>query len=332
MKPLLSLLSLLSLLLFLSCNKTFDSVENGYAVKYRSRPISYIPTDFAMQPNIVVMGDGYTAADALSFQTDAQNMVDHLFSVSPFNVSFFPDYFNIYFIYLNSSEHGIGYGEAKNTALRCYFTNDYGTDLVFDDVNFWGGRKAPNPFDVVTQFIPNINLGNTVVVILVNDKRIGYTSSFRNVAPYDQWISLISVPENPDEFKRLILREVGGKAFAHLAEEDSYYGAETQLLMSQLSSQYGFYTNISFTDNPAAVPWSHFLDPSLSLVYPNLGIFPVGYGLYRPNNNNVMMRAGVSLEYDAPSREAIVKRIYQIHRWSYTASTFTFYFGNNDPI
>jgi len=285
-----------------------------------------------MQPNIVVMGDGYTASEATTFKTDAINMVDHLFSVSPFNVSIFPQYFNVYFISLESAEKGIGRGDANDTALRCYFTTNYSTDLVFDDVNFWGGRKAPNPFDVVTRFIPGINLSNTVVVILVNDTKVGYTTSFRNVAPYDQWISLISVPDDPNEFKRLIMREVGGKAFARLAEEDAYYGPDTQEVMTQMSTQYGFYPNISFTANPSEVAWKHFLDPSLNALYPNLGVHHIGYGAYRPDNDNVMMRSGYSLEYDAPSREAIVKRIYQIHRWNYTASTFFFYFVGPNSI
>jgi len=247
--------------------------------------------------------------------------VEHLFSVSPFGDKPFCDYFNIFFVHLNSQERGIGYGKANNTALRCYYYNS--SDIVFDDVNFFGGRKAPNPFDVAAKYVPGIKLSNTVVVVLVNDTRLGYTTGPRNVAPYNQWISIISVSDDPEEFKRLVLREVGGKAFARLAQEDDYFNFEYKEHIQDWYTRYGFYANVDVTGERANVKWRHFLSyPSL---YPELGIYHAENGVYRPDNNNVMLYNG-ALRYDAPSREAIIQRIYQIHEWPYDLNTFRYYF------
>ena len=323
-KPHITIL-LLFLLLLPSCSKNFDNVE-GYVTQYRTRPHDYAPADFAKQPNIVIMGDGYRSSDFGAFEAAAKDLVDHLFSVSPFSVDPFSKYFNVYFIYLNSQERGIGNGKAKNTALRCYFYND--VEIFFDDVNTFGGRKAPNPFDIVEQFVPGIDLGNTVTVILANDSKAVFTTGFRNVAPFKEWISIITVPPEPVDFKRLVLREIGGKAFARLAQEDDYFGTQAKAKMKELFSLYGFYANIDFTDDPLQVKWNHFFPHDD--IYSELGIFHTGNGVYRPDNDNVMLYSG-ALHYDAPSREAIIKRIYQIHQWDYTEESFLQYFVT-EPI
>lgn len=321
----LPLFLFLTMLLFSFCGKNNMDSTDTYAVKYydRSRPPGLSPTSPSLQPNLVIMGDGYREADFPAFTTAAKALVDHLFSVYPFNGASFSQYFNIYFLYLNSQERGIGHGSSKNTFLRCYFADS--KNLVFDDTNIFGGRKAPNPFDLASQYVYNLPLSNTVVVVLVNDTQIGYSTGFRDQPPYDQWISLISVPNDPNEFKRLILREVGGKAFAHLAQEDLLYSDLEKTRLSQMALFYGFYSNIDFEREFAStgVKWKHFM--SYPSIYGNIGVYPIGNEIHRPDNDNVMMVNG-KLEYDAPSQEAIIKRVYQIHQWDYNNAAFNYYF------
>lgn len=325
------LTTIFSFILIPSCSKNMDVAEwRGYAIKYeeRSRPSGFAPTNPSLQPNLVIMGDGYTSADYGSFQTAAKNLVEHLFSVFPFNHTYISQYFNIYFVYLNSQEHGIGHGSAKNTFLRCYFSDS--KSLIFDDTNFFGGRKAPSPFDVASQYIPGITLGNTVVVVLVNDSQIGYSTGYRDQVPYDQWITLISVPYDPNEFKRLVLREVGGKAFAHLAQEDIFYGNAEKTRLSMMAFYYGYNSNIDFYEEfySTGVKWKHFMELGEGYpMYGNIGTYPMGNNIFRPDNDNVMMSSG-KLEYDAPSQEAIIKRVYQIHQWEYNNAAFLHYFVN----
>ena len=317
-----------TLILLFGCNK-FETTE-GFREQQRYRKLEFIPKELAKQPSIVIMGDGFTSADFNTYRAAAKQLEKYLFDpeegVSPYNKTPFCDYFNIFTIFLNSQERGIGHDKPKNTIFRCYYVDQ--TNIVFDDINFFGGRKAPNPFSVAKQFVPGIDLNNTVVVILVNDKQTGYTTGFQNEAPYGNWISIISLCENSEEFKRLVLREVGGKAFAHLAQEDDNYTQERISLIKEMYDQYGFYSNIDFTDDPNEVKWKHFL--SFKSIYPNLSIYSIGNCAYSPDLNNVMNRNG-AFQYNAPSREAIIKRIYQIHGegWEYTNSTFRYYFVNN---
>ena len=327
-KPLIYLLSLFSLFLF-SCDKNFDNME-GYAEKHRSRNPNDFPKEFDKQPCIVIMGDGYTAYDMDKFRTDAENVEKYLFhpieGVAPFNIAPFNNYFNVYFIFLVSEERGIGSGKAKNTVLRCFYNE---TDICFEDVNFFGGKKAPDPFSIAEQFVPGINLKNTIVVVLANDTREGYTIGYRNIALNGgDWISMISVSDKPDDFKRLVIREVGGKGFARLAQEDSYVSYELRAQFKTLYEQYGIYANIDIVSDKNQVRWSHFLDnPRYSV-----DVFANGNGAFCPNLTNIMYGQSGPLKYDAPSCEAIIKRIYSIHNWDYTLGTYRYYFETNSIV
>jgi len=300
----------------------------GYVEKQRSRNINDVPKELNRQPSIVIMGDGYTLADMEKFRQDAQNLEKYLFDpvegVSPFNKTPFSNYFNIFTIFLNSEERGIGDGRAKNTILRCFYDQNM---IRFDDVNFFGGRKAPSPYDVAQQFVPGINLINTIVVVLVNDTKICYSTGYRNVAfGGGNWISLIPADVDPQEFRRLVIREVGGRGFGRLAPLGTFFDTDLIKLWYDL---YGFFANVDITDDTRTVRWAHFIN----IGYPAVGVNSVGYGVYCPNLYNVMNVNSGSFEYDGPSREAIIKRIYSIHgpEWSWDNMAFNIYFGGNPP-
>jgi hypothetical protein len=285
------------------------------------------PKDVNKQANIVILGDGYAAADLTSggaFEIAANRLVTHLITTPPFT-HFGNYYFNVWYIYVASPESGIGNGRPKNSAFRCYYHSNYPELIVFDDVNLFGMRKAPNPFEVTQQAIPGINMDNTLVVVLVNDTKVGYTTGWNGLNQKSS-ISIISACPEP-VFQRLVMREVGGKGFARLGEEDvgdkyaPYYDVLNQI--KNWYHLYGFYGNLDVESDPNLVRWSHFLKhPSK---FPELGVFSGGLGysidIYHPDNNNVMHKNG-ALRYDAPSREAIIKRFYQIWGETYLSATF----------
>ncbi|MCL2739136.1 MAG: hypothetical protein FWE30_06785, partial [Bacteroidales bacterium] len=216
--------------------------------------------------------------------------------------------------------------------FRCYFPSYPAGAIAFDDTNSFGGRRAHNPFEVAQQYIPGINLNNTILVVLANDTQTGYTTGFRNQEPYGHWISVISVPSDPEEFKRLVLREIGGKNFGRLAQEDGVlYSLNDGIafLITQMYNLYGFYANVDITDDENQVRWAHFLKHPYINKYPHLGVFPGGFGyamhVYHPDEDNVMLRHG-AFRYNEPSQEAIIKRIYQIHGWAWDDNAFKTYF------
>ena len=333
--PSLLLLGICLLPLFSSCEKDYYDAYVSHTVKVRSSSYSGVPypAEFEKQANLVIMGDGYTTEDLMgggAFETAANSLVSHLLSTPPYtHYGYY--YLNVWYVYMASPERGVGHGSPKNSAFRCYFHETYPETIVFEDVNFIGMRKAADPFDVAKQAVPGINMDNTLVVVLVNDSQVGYTTGW-STQNYHSWISIISTCPEPN-FERLVLREVGGKGFARLAQEDGdQYGPalEQLVLIKEGYNQYGFFANVDVTDNPGdptSVRWSHFL--SYPAKFPELGIFMGGFGyysgVYHPDQDNVMLKNG-SLRYDAPSREAIIKRFYQIWGDTYSMGTFIYHF------
>ncbi|MBP3227459.1 MAG: hypothetical protein J6M53_01605 [Bacteroidaceae bacterium] len=64
--------------------------------------------------DIVVMGDGYTAAEQAKFTADARRCTDHLFETTPFDR--YKDFFNIFALHVVSEESGISHpGQWKET-------------------------------------------------------------------------------------------------------------------------------------------------------------------------------------------------------------------------
>ncbi|MCL2738791.1 MAG: M64 family metallopeptidase, partial [Bacteroidales bacterium] len=83
-------ISLCAALFLSSCSKDYLSIEI-FVKQIYSRPAHYEPKEFDKQPNIVIMGDGYTVMDFGSFEAAADNLIEHLFSVRPFNIGLFPE-------------------------------------------------------------------------------------------------------------------------------------------------------------------------------------------------------------------------------------------------
>ncbi len=68
--------------------------------------------------DVVFMGDGYTASEKEQFFQDMQRLTEEMFEGSTFR-SYLP-VFNIWAVYVESQESGIGYTGPKNTPFRLY--------------------------------------------------------------------------------------------------------------------------------------------------------------------------------------------------------------------
>lgn len=82
------------------------------------------------------------------------------------------------------------------------------------------------------------------------------------------------------------------------------------------------------TNDPAKIHWSHFLSDSRysGQVGVYQGALTYQYGAYRPTDQSIM-RHNIG-GYNAPSREAIYKRIMQLSEdsgWEYDYETFVAY-------
>lgn len=68
--------------------------------------------------DVVFMGDGYTANERDQFFDDIRRLTDEMFNGDTFR-SYLP-LFNIWAVYVESNESGIGYNGAKDTPFRLY--------------------------------------------------------------------------------------------------------------------------------------------------------------------------------------------------------------------
>lgn len=74
--------------------------------------------DQANRIDVVFMGDGYTAAEHDQFFDDIRRLTNDMFNGETFR-SYLP-LFNIWAVYVESEESGIGYNGPKNTPFRLY--------------------------------------------------------------------------------------------------------------------------------------------------------------------------------------------------------------------
>ena len=254
--------------------------------------------------NIVFMGDAYTDRDMGNgglYEELMRQSMEQFFSIEPYKT--FRNRFNVYAVKV-VSKHGKT-GPGYSTAL--------GTSASY-------GSISTGPVEVCYEYalkVPGITSDkNLLVGVLVNSasgRGIASMSENRqsSVAFYG------SSGNDPDIFGRVLIHEAGGHGFAFLADEYcEASGTPSQDFMdtyNRLYREYGWYSNIDFTNDPLKIRWSAFL---LDKRYSGeIGIFegaggPYSKGIYRPSEDSMMNR---NLHwFNAPSRWAIYKRIMEL--------------------
>ena len=268
--------------------------------------------------NIVFLGDAYTDREMKdgSYVTLMQQCMEEFFAIEPYKT--FRDRFNVYAVKV-VSENGKT-GEGYSTALGCVAV---GNSISIKDS---GVQKS---FDYALR-VPGIkDKRNLLIHVLVNSSgRRGITRMSESL---QSGVAFSSSTSNAPEFFGPVLRhEAGGHGFAFLADEYSNKnGTPSQELVDEynrLYSEYGWYPNVDFTNDPAKVKWSAFL--SDERYKDEVGIFEGGAayynkGVYRPSLNS-MMNQDVEF-FNAPSRWAIYKRIMELSGEEYSFEAFLEY-------
>ena len=132
---------------------------------------------------------------------------------------------------------------------------------------------------------------------------------------------------------RVINHEGGGHGFAFLADEyveggneEAEFDEGSCAYLDHLWNTYGYGANVDWRSNPGEVKWSRFISDE-RYVGENVGVYEgahlAGKGCYRPTENSMMR--GADCGFNAPSREAIYKRVMQLSEgdsWTYDYETF----------
>ena len=251
--------------------------------------------------NLVIMGDAYTDKDIESglYEQMMRKSAEEFFSIEPYRT--FKDRFNVYAVKVVSKNGKTG--EGYETALKTRMVN---------------GAATEGNADIVYQYatkVPGVTNKNLTVCVIVNSIYHGGIADW-NESQQSGIGYYSSISNDPEAFGSVLRHEAGGHAFGFLGDEYSAAsGSLTQAEINEynrLYEQYGWYSNVDFTNDPDKVKWADFLKDSR--YKDEVGIYEGGCnvtnGVYRPSVNS-MMRFNDEY-FNAPSRWAIYQRIMKL--------------------
>ena len=254
--------------------------------------------------NIVFMGDAYTDRDMDEgglYETLMRQSMEEFFAIEPYKT--FRNRFNVYAVKVVSKNDRSGNG--CSTALGVEVTS-ISISTGDTDKCYGYALKVPGIEDRQNLTIGVLaNSGNSLRGITTMNE-----SSQSGVAIY------ASSGNDSGLFGTTIRHEAGGHAFAFLDDEYSNIAGEPSKeyidYRNSMYEQFGWYSNVDFTDDPEKVKWSAFL--SDERYKDEVGVIEGGSlyskGVYRPSGDSMMNQ---NAEYfNAPSRWAIYKRIMEL--------------------
>ena len=272
--------------------------------------------------HIVFTGDGFVPADWAEdgiFMKEVGKYIETIFEVEPYRT--YRDYFRISIVAAHSVDSGatiekdMGYlgpdAQKKNTVFKSTLAGGGETYIGGDD-------------DMVKEYakkVPGIetkdDLNNTTVFVLVNvDAYAGTCHAYsRGFSACFCPLGTMSV-NGQLAYKSIIVHEGAGHGFGCLQDEYVYYNEPVDEYSRQsyeLFREHNYLSswNVSLTGDPEQVHWKHYFDrPGYESVGMYEGAMLYAYGVWRPEEASCM---GDNRPYfNAPSREAIVRRICDI--------------------
>jgi hypothetical protein len=273
--------------------------------------------------HLVIMGDGFIAEDYVAggaFDKAVETALGAFFGVEPFPT--YRDYFRVSTVAVYSQERGATVlkdmsgckAQTRNTAFNSTLEggNSTGTSCDYDKV-FQMAKKVPGVTDT--------ELKNTTVLVLINLDVYAGTCLMEMTGR-----SVSMCPMGKSSFEKVVSHEAGGHGFGRLLDEYRYYAS--QLPASEKSQiQYWrnadpYYAwNVSLTGDRDQVHWKqYFTTPGYEAVGMYEGADLYEQGIWRPEYNSCMNNN--IPYYNAPSREAIVRRIMRASGKSFNMSDF----------
>lgn len=304
-------------------NRTYN-ISDTLTVKQTGKEVLYESTDYSQDGvvltwqkatrgngiDLVFMGDGYVDRDmnpAGKYEQTMRNAVEYFFSVEP--TKSYREYFNVYVVKVVS----------KNEV----FTNESQTAL---EVTFGDGTYVYGEDKICISYLnktPITNIDNTLTTIVVNENKYAGTCGMYSNGAAFAYLSKISELD----FQETLLHEALGHGFGKLADE-YYYSRSGRIPQEEIEdaqsrqNKLGWYANVDFTNDPTKIRWAHFLSSFQFSSYTDS--YEGGYlyekGVWRPEANSCMRYN--DLYFNAPSREAIVKRIKELAGETYSWDEF----------
>lgn len=272
--------------------------------------------------NIVISGDGFADVDFANGHFDAvmNKTMEALFSLEP--MKSFRHLFNIYVVKA-VSKHNIFF-EGSETAYNCSFRN--GSSYVTHDGIIINEKYGPK--------VENFKAERDVFILIVNAYSPLGTTTMALPEGSSHMVCGLYWKSYPEKFRNTVCHEFG-HAFGKLADEYWEYDAlpvdEVKKELILQAHSWDCYVNVDITDDPTQVIWSKFITDER---YANegIGVFEGGKlcnkGVWRPTDNSMMRNSFGDVTFNAPSREAIYKRIMKLaygDSWQYDYEKFVEY-------
>jgi hypothetical protein len=274
----------------------------------------YSATDVSRGVNLVIMGDGFIEEDYEengAFDKAVETAVEAFFAVEPYPT--YREYFTVYKVTAYSEERG---ATVKSDFTYSPYQKKQNKTTVFGSVldgsNSTGIACNANLVYGYALKIPGMTgaeLANTAIILLINLDVYAGTAymqqSGRSIAMCPLGVTL----------EEIVQHEAGGHGFGRLLDEYIYYKNEdfpsSNLRQWRGNDAWIYGANLDITGNRNDVHWKHYFDkPGYEMV----GLFEGGglYGkkVWRPEQKSCM--DDNRPYYNAPSREAIVRRIMKI--------------------
>lgn len=256
---------------------------------------------------IVIMGDGFTDVEIADGTYDEvmDKTLENIFSEEP--MKSLRDYFSVYSVTAVSKNNIFGTG--YETAFSCRLEGGGSTLIEGDD-------EAVQRY---MQSVTGIDYTKTLVTVILNSPAHAGTTYFGYIDPstskrIEFAIAYCPVIKNleSENFRQVLVHEAVGHGFAKLEDEYYYPGTIPSDKVEKIKKlqKLGWAQNVDFTNEPAEVLWTQFLDDT-RYASERLGIFEGActyqYGAYRPTDDSMM--GSNTLGFNAPSRKAIYDRI-----------------------
>lgn len=272
--------------------------------------------------DLVLIGDGFTDkafGQGGQYETWLRDAAEAFFSIEP--VKSFKDRFNVYLINAVSKHEEMIDG--STTALGSYLSS--GSRIKGNVNKTWSfiEKQATGRIDIDPQ-------SALVIQVINSTKWAGTAAMITGVAGSIAYCPYIN--HDFSRFKMVVAHEAVGHGLGKLADEYWYPGSYWPIPdwkkqeLTDLYTNYGWHSNIDFTNNPQTIRWADFL--SSEAYQSSVGIFAGGYldytdGVFRPSENSVMNSD--KTQFNAPSRWAIYQAIMEWSGEAYSFDTFLQY-------
>lgn len=302
------------------------SFTTGDGGAYKDGEVTLIQQENAGAPkpvHLIFMGDGFIEEDYIeggAFDQAVETAIDAFFSIEPYPT--YRNYFRISTVAVYSAERGATVlqdmkgcpAQTRNTAFKSTLDGGSSTNTSCDyDKVFSYALSVP---DMTSEA-----LENTTVILLINIDAYAGTCMMNRSGR-----SVSMCPMGKDSFRKVVSHEAGGHGFGRLLDEYRYEDKELPTSSRDLildwrkaDPDYGY--NISLTDNRNEVHWKHYFGLS---GYEKVGLYEGGClykrGVWRPEEISCM--EDNRSYYNAPSREAIVKRIMKASGKTFSLDSF----------